>query len=194
MTKSHAVPRVAACHEQVAVIPVTHPPIAGRAVVRSRYSSAISTIFSSSARTLLSAIELGLSFEMFDDFGRYRTEESLEHPDNLLSSGDGKSTFDRYTTAPVVTTGELTGAGAGLDGEFPDALEMIDRLARADRVRQSMIRHAFRFFLGRNEMPSDSPALIDADRAYLDSNGSFKAVVVSLLTSDAFLYRKELQD
>ncbi|MCA9175719.1 MAG: DUF1588 domain-containing protein, partial [Planctomycetales bacterium] len=34
---------------------------------------------------------LGLSFEMFDDFGRYRTEESLEHPDNLLSSGDGKS-------------------------------------------------------------------------------------------------------
>lgn len=27
---------------------------------------------------------LGVAFEMYDDFGRYRTEESLEHPDNLI--------------------------------------------------------------------------------------------------------------
>ena len=29
-----------------------------------------------------------------------------------------------------------------------------------------------------------------ADRAYLESGGSFKAVVVALLSSDSFLYRK----
>jgi hypothetical protein len=27
---------------------------------------------------------LGLPFEMYDDFGRFRTEEELEHPDNII--------------------------------------------------------------------------------------------------------------
>ena len=37
----------------------------------------------------------------------------------------------------------------------------------------------------------ETETLIAADRAYLESNGSFKAVVVSLLTSDSFIYRKD---
>ena len=64
-------------------------------------------------------------------------------------------------------------------------------LARSERVRRSIIRHAFRFFLGRNERLSDSAALIAADRAYVSSGGSFREVVVSLLTSDSFRYRKD---
>ena len=44
--------------------------------------------------------------------------------------------------------------------------------------------------MGRNEMLSDSRTLIEADRAYLESGGSFKAVVISLLSSDSFRYRK----
>jgi hypothetical protein len=32
--------------------------------------------------------------------------------------------------------------------------------------------------------------LIDAEKAYLDSKGSFDEVIVSLLTSDSFIYRK----
>ena len=70
-----------------------------------------------------------------------------------------------------------------------NAIDMIGRLAKSDRVRQSIIRHAFRFYMGRNELLSDSKTLIDADRAYVESGGSFKALVVSLLTSDSFLYR-----
>lgn len=134
---------------------------------------------------------LGLAFEMYDDFGRDRTEEPLEHPDNLLKRGNGKTTFDEYPTRPVVTTGSLEGTGdPALDGDVSDALDLIDRLAKSERVRQSIIRHAFRFYLGRNEMPSDSKTLIDADRAYVENGGSFRAVVVSLLTSDSFMYRK----
>ena len=34
---------------------------------------------------------LGLPFEMYDDFGRHRTEESLEHPDNLIKKGPVKA-------------------------------------------------------------------------------------------------------
>ena len=77
-----------------------------------------------------------------------------------------------------------------LDGKVTDPFDLINRLAASDRVRQSIIRHAFRFFMGRNELLSDSQTLIDADRAYLESGGSFKAVIVSLLTSDSFRYRK----
>lgn len=41
-------------------------------------------------------------------------------------------------------------------------------------------------------MLSDSKTLIDADRAYLESGGSFDALIVSLLISDSFIYRKDI--
>lgn len=134
---------------------------------------------------------LGLSFEIFDDFGRYRTQENLEHPDNLIKKGNGKTQENIYKTKPVNATGSLSGTNdPSLDGQVTDAFDLIDRLAKSDRVRQSIIRHAFRYFMGRNEMLSDSRTLIDADRAYLKSGGSFRAVIVSLLTSDSFRYRQ----
>ncbi|MDA0590074.1 MAG: DUF1588 domain-containing protein [Planctomycetota bacterium] len=125
---------------------------------------------------------LGYPFEIYDDFGRYRTEESLDK----LPKRDGK-----HPTKPVRAGATLTGTGnRELDGEVKDALDLINRLAASDRVRQSIIRHAFRYFMGRNEMLTDSQTLIAADKAYLQSDGSFNALVVSLLTSDSFLYRK----
>ena len=72
-----------------------------------------------------------------------------------------------------------------------DAYDLIDRLAKSRRVRQSIIRHAFRYFMGRNELLSDSQTLIDAEIAYANNGGSFKSVIISLLTSDSFIYRKE---
>lgn len=121
---------------------------------------------------------LGMPFERFDDFGRYRTVEALH-------SGN---------TAPVRCDGFLDGTlDAALDGQVKDPVDLMRRLARSERVRQSFIRHAFRYWLGRNEMLSDSSTLMDADQAYLKNEGSFKAVLISLLTSDSFLYRKDLQ-
>ena len=134
---------------------------------------------------------LGYPFEMYDDFGRSRSEESLEHPENFLAHSSAHNGADLFETVPVDARGALVGTGdPELDGEVVDALDLIDRLVRSDRVRQSILRHAFRFFLGRNEQLSDSPTLRAAERAYLASGGSFRAVVVSLLTSDSFLYRK----
>lgn len=135
---------------------------------------------------------LGYPLEQFDDFGRFRSAEALEHPTNLLKAGK-KDEADVYKVKPVDATGKLDGTGdPKLDGPVTDAFDLIDRLARSERVRQSIIRHAFRFFMGRNELPSDSQTLIEADRAYVKSGGSFKAVVVSLLTSDSFIYRKKV--
>jgi len=121
---------------------------------------------------------IGYAFEIYDDFGRYRTEENL-------GKGD---------TKPVHAKGELVDTGEReLDGEFKDALELIHRLAESDKVRQNIIRHVFRYFMGRNEMLSDSKTLITADRAYLESGGSFQALLVSILSSDSFLYRKTIE-
>jgi hypothetical protein len=134
---------------------------------------------------------LGYTFEMYDDFGRYRLNEPLENEENLIKKGNDKSTFNIYKTKAVNTNGALSGTGnAKLDGKVKGALEMIDRMSRSKRVRQSIVRHAFRYFMGRNEMLSDSKTLIDADNAYLKNGGSFKALIVSLLTSDSFIYRK----
>lgn len=139
---------------------------------------------------------LGLPFEIFDAFGRYRTEEQIEHPENLIK---GVKQAERkngiqialYKTLPVDPRSSLEGTGdENIDGEVRDAVELTERLAKSPLVRQSIIRHAFRYFLGRNEMLSDSKTLMDAEHAYLKSGGSFDAVIVSFLTSDSFLYRK----
>ena len=123
---------------------------------------------------------LGLPFESFDDFGMYRTQENLESPENIIKEGTTKPSVPHtYKTLPVESHGALIGTGnPKLDGDVKDAFELIDRLSNSQRVRQSIIRHAFRYFMGRNEMRSDSKTIIDADLAYKESGGSFKAVIV----------------
>ena len=113
---------------------------------------------------------LGLPFEMYNHAGLYRTLE-----------------LDK----PVDATGEIIESGdPALDGPVANALEMIQKLADSERVEQVFVRHAFRFWMGRNETLNDAPVLQAAHRAYRDSGGSMKALITSLLTSDAFLYRK----
>jgi hypothetical protein len=142
---------------------------------------------------------LGYAFEEFDDFGRFRREESLEYPDKLIEPGPEQhgdhlvDMRDLYQTLPVDSTGNLSGTGdESLDGDVTGAVDLTTRLAKSRRVRQSIIRHAFRYFMGRNETLSDSKTLIDAEQAYVANHGSFDAVIVSLLTSDSFIYRKPI--
>jgi hypothetical protein len=146
---------------------------------------------------------LGYAFEAYDDFGRFRLQESLESPENLVKKNPDKAPDrnhlldlrDVYKTLPVDATGYLKGTGdPKLDGDVKDAIDLAERLGKSRRVRQSIIRHAFRYFMGRNETLSDSKALIDAEQAYVDSDGSFDAVIISLLTSDSFIYRKAIED
>ena len=121
----------------------------------------------------------GLVLESYDDVGRYRTEELLR---------------DNKTTVPVVTTGAIVASGEPkLDGPVKDVKDLMHKLANSDRARQSFIRHVFRYYMGRNETLDDSPTLIAADKAYQASGGSMKALVASLLSSDSFMYRKDIE-
>ncbi|MEM7475049.1 MAG: DUF1588 domain-containing protein [Planctomycetota bacterium] len=138
---------------------------------------------------------LGETFEIFDDWGRYRTHLYFDKNEEIVLRRDHQ--FDRMLAADELTTravdsaGFISGSGdSSVDGEVKDAIEMIHRIGRSERARQSFIRHLFRYFMGRNEMYSDSQTLIAAEEAYLAEGGSFKALVVSLLSSDSFLYRR----
>lgn len=150
---------------------------------------------------------LGEPFEMYNDFGQYRTEFHYDHEGNVVGSPkelrqlreraerekERGRPYEQYmtTTKPIDSTGVLTGTGnPNLDGEVEGAVDLMHRLAKSERVRQSFVRHAFRYWMGRNETLDDSPTLIAADLAYVQSNGSFNELLVSLLTSDSFLYRK----
>ena len=102
-------------------------------------------------------------------------------------------TYDQhiYRTKTVDSSGFLRGTGdSDLDGPVEDVHDLMTRLAKSDRVRQVFIRNVFRYFLGRNETLADSATLRNADKAYLESDGSFTELMVSILTSDSFIYRK----
>ena len=113
---------------------------------------------------------LGMPFEAFNHVGRFRTLEQ------------GR---------PVDTGGAVTHSGVeGLDGDVGSVREMMERLADSPRVRQSFLRHMFRYWMGRNELLSDSRTLMEMETAYTGNGGSFREALVALLTSDSFLYRK----
>jgi hypothetical protein len=140
---------------------------------------------------------LGMPFESFTDRGWVRTGmfyntkkkifETELKPDKI-AVGLKNGLLVEY---PWDTSGGISGTGEpGIDGPVKDASDLVHRLAKSTRVRQSIIRHAFRFWMGRNETLTDSQTLIAADKAYVASDGKFSEVLVSLLSSDSFLYRK----
>ncbi|MDA7864607.1 DUF1588 domain-containing protein [bacterium] len=113
---------------------------------------------------------LGMPFEAYNHVGKFRESEK------------GK---------PVDTSGAIQFTGEEqLNGDLSNVREMMERLADSPRVRQSFLRHMFRYWMGRNETLRDSQTLMAMDRTYVDSGGSFKETLVTLLTSDSFLYRK----
>ena len=124
---------------------------------------------------------LGLPFEMFNHVGKFR---KIKNGKQVDENGN-----------PVDASGEIIASGIeGLDGKVEDAFELIRRLANSEHVEQVFVRHAFRYWMGRNETINDAPTLKAAHKAYQDSGGSMKALIISLLTSDSFLYRIPAQN
>ncbi len=150
---------------------------------------------------------LGDPFEAYDDFGRFRKHHFVDQKGHVIAtefeafsrlrkiawrdSHRKNHPPEEFTHKNVETKGYLIGTGnPKLDGEVSGPIDLVHRLAQSTRVRQSIIRHVFRFWMGRNETLEDSPTLMAMDNAYLESDGSFKELLISLVTSDSFLYRK----
>ena len=112
---------------------------------------------------------LGLPFEQYDHYGRFRFLE---------------------LNKPVDVTSKIVNSGVPeIDGDVRTPFELIDRLASSTHCEQVFVRYVFRFFLGRNETLGDAKSLQEAHKAYVGNDGSMEALVISLLSSDSFLYR-----
>ncbi|MFQ3649445.1 MAG: DUF1588 domain-containing protein [Gemmataceae bacterium] len=136
--------------------------------------------------------DLGLPFEMFDHFGRFRRTERVLDPEATANHLDkkGKPLGPVYRETELDSSGLIAHVGVpGLEGNVRNAVEMLHKLARSEHVEQVFIRHVFRFWMGRNESLHDASALQAMHHAYRSSGGSMKAVLIALVSSDSFLYR-----
>jgi hypothetical protein len=136
--------------------------------------------------------DVGYPFEQFDHFGRYRTAEAVLDPEATAKNVDkkGKSLGPVTRSLPADASGLVAHVGeASLEGPVENLSEYMQRLASSERVEQVFVRHAFRFWLGRNETLGDAGSLQAVHRAYRTSGGSIKALITALLTSESFLYR-----
>lgn len=136
--------------------------------------------------------DVGYPFEQFDHFGRFRTAEKVLDSVATEKNKDakGKSLGPVTRDASLDATGIIAHVGdPALDGPVKNVTEFMKRLASSERVEQVFVRHAFRYWLGRNESPGDAASMQAVHKSYRDSNGSMKALIVSLLSSESFLYR-----
>ena len=114
---------------------------------------------------------LGVAFERYDHYGRYRRLEVGQPVD--ASAEISRTPFPE------------------LHRKVSGPTEMMELLAQSERVEQVFVRHVFRYLMGRNETLGDANTLQDAHKAYRNNNGSFHELVVTLLSSDSFLLRQK---
>jgi hypothetical protein len=108
---------------------------------------------------------LGLTFEIYDPIGRYRTTEGQKPVD---------------------------ASGKGLPGGFADvkdATELLPQLARSQVVRDCLARQWFRFALGRDDQKEDEGTLAAARAAFARADFGVRDLLIGLATTRGFRYR-----
>jgi hypothetical protein len=111
---------------------------------------------------------IGVGFENYDAIGRYRSDEN---------------------GLPIDANGELLSAGTS-SGTFSGAVELAKKLAKSPEVRACVQKQWFRFSLGRFEGAEDACTLASLAADFEASDFDVKQLLLSLVTSDAFRYRK----
>ncbi|MBX7192753.1 MAG: DUF1588 domain-containing protein [Sandaracinaceae bacterium] len=116
---------------------------------------------------------LGYPFEIYNHAGFLR---AYDHgPGATQVMPDGSSTL-------------MLVPDAMLAGPVRDGVELSERLAGSRVARRCFIRHAFRYFMGRDETEGDACTLA-AMESSLDADGSFFHMVETLVASDTFQMR-----
>lgn len=110
---------------------------------------------------------IGLGMENYDGVGRHRTMEN------------GKA---------VDASGEVL--ATDVDGTFDGGVELAHRLAHSEQVRECVARQWFRFALGRLESDQDTCSLDTLHTAFSESDSDVRALLVQLVRTDAFRYRR----
>src|SRR4029453_11075331 len=105
----------------------------------------------------------GLTFEIYDAIGRYRTK-------------DGNKDVD------------ASSKGLPAIGDVTNAVDLMGKLASNDTVRKCVTKQWFRYAFGRMEGSTDEPTLNNALSAFGRSNFVMTDLLVGLSTSKGFRF------
>jgi hypothetical protein len=111
---------------------------------------------------------IGFAFERYDAVGRYRT---------------------KVFGNPIDATGELI--GTDVDGEIDGLPALVAKLGQSEQVQSCVADQWFVYALGRNASPSqDSCSRAMAAAAMRTHDGDLREMLVALVVSDSFRYRR----
>lgn len=112
---------------------------------------------------------IGLSFEEFDQLGRYRTTEN---------------------GIPVDASGAIVGVREdAIQGPFVGAVELGQRLAESVQVQQCLVTQWYRYGMGRVEQEEDLCSMKAAFDRFVAADGDMKELLLGIVASDAFRFR-----
>jgi hypothetical protein len=111
---------------------------------------------------------VGFGFENYDALGRWRD----------LDNGE-----------PVDASGELI--GTDVDGSFDGAIELSQKLATSTQAHDCVVSQVYRYALGRGTTAADLCSLGDLRAQFAEASGDVHALLLAVVTSDAFRTRKE---
>jgi hypothetical protein len=109
---------------------------------------------------------IGFGFEHYDGIGAWRDDQN---------------------GIAVDATGELV--ETDVNGPFDGAVELANRLAGSDQVRDCVARHWFRFALKRGEV-DDSDSVNAAKAAFAKSDYDIRELMIAITLTDGFRYKK----
>ena len=112
---------------------------------------------------------IGFGFERYDAIGKTRDTEV------------GK---------PIDTTGQVKYAREkAIDGPFATLPELSRRLSTSRQVHDCFASNFMRYALGRADTTNDACSVLDAQNAFFQSGGSFKALQLAIVKSASFRSR-----
>ena len=124
--------------------------------------------------------------------GCHTLMNSLGYPFEIYNHAGFRRAYDHGPGMTQITPSGVSTLSlvpeAMLGGEVRDAIELSERIAASRVARRCFIRHAFRYFAGRNETEGDACTLASME-ASLDADGSFFHMIETLVASDTFQVR-----
>ncbi len=114
---------------------------------------------------------IGKVFDPFDSEGRFRTED--QHGNPLSSLGE------------VV--------GSDIEGDVDGIGELAEAMAGSESVRNCVTKQFLTYSLGRITSSEDACTLLGMKQALDLSNGNLKEMLIAVVSTDAFRYRRKLE-
>lgn len=172
--QSSPVKRGAFIRERVLCTPLPDPPpavndtppmIDPNATTRERFEQHRADPTCAACHALIDPV--GFAFERYDGMGRYRSLEGQ---------------------LPIDTRDTLVGT-VDIDGPFDGAVELTQRLASSEQVRDCMATQWLRYAMRQEESEADSCSVERARAAFREA-GDLRQLISSIVQSDTFRYKR----